>query len=257
MKVVIFCGGEGTRLREETEFKPKPLVEIGGMPILWHIMKIYSHYGHKEFILPLGYKGEMIKDFFVNFNWKSNDFTLDFRSGDRRIHVNHILENWKLHLIETGLKSMTTLRLHKVKHLLENDDNFMVTYGDGIADININKLIEFHEKQKKIVTITGVKVGSKFGIVEVDENGIANTFKEKPKNSDMVNGGFMVFNKKIFNYINGENTMLVSSVLPKLAEKGEVAVYKHDGSWFCMDTYRDYLELNKMWEENPKWKIWK
>lgn len=257
MKVVIFCGGEGTRLKEETEFKPKPLVKIGDMPILWHIMKIYSHYGHKEFILPLGYKGEMIKDFFVNFNWRVNDFTLNLKTKEIENHKNHNDENWKIHFVDTGLKSKTSLRLYNVRELLEGEEMFMLTYGDGIADIDISKLVEFHKNKGKLVTISGINVMSKFGVLDVGEDSLAKKFKEKPQADGIINGGFMVFDKKVLEHLTNENTMIVKSLLPMLAEKGEIAVYRHEGFWDCMDTYRDYLALNKMWSEgNTPWVVW-
>lgn len=256
MKVVILAGGLGTRLREETEFKPKPMVEIGEMPILWHIMKIYSHYGHKEFILPLGYKGDTIKQFFVEFKWRGNDFSLNLRDKQIQTYNNHNLDDWNIHFINTGLKTKTALRLYKVKHLLENEENFMLTYGDAVADVDINKLIEFHKKQNTIVTITGVRILSKFGVLETKNNKVT-LFAEKPADKNFINGGFMVFNKKIFDYINTDDVMIVQTILPKLAKMGEVSMFHHDKFWHCMDTYRDYLELNKLWKNGPKWKLWK
>ncbi|MEA2036731.1 MAG: sugar phosphate nucleotidyltransferase [Nanoarchaeota archaeon] len=258
-KAVILCGGRGTRLKEETEFKPKPLVEIGSMPLLWHIMKIYSHYGHNEFVLPLGYKGDMIKEFFMDFSWRANDFSLNLKSDAVSVHENHKKEDWNIHFVDTGLKSGTGLRLFKVKDFLEGDDNFLLTYGDGVSNVDINKLIDFHKKQKTIATITGVNVYSGFGILKVNNNKVVK-FTEKPINQDMINGGFMVFNKRVFDHINDNNSMLEeygSGLLPKLAKIGEVSVYHHTGFWKSMDNYRDYLELNKIWKEDPRWKVWK
>lgn len=257
-KVVILCGGKGTRLREETEFKPKPLVEVGGMPLLWHVMKIYSSYGHKEFILPLGYKGEMIKEFFVNFSRRANDFSLNLKSDSISVHENHKREDWNIHFINTGLDSGTGLRLYKVRNFLKQDDYFLLTYGDGVSDVDINKLIEFHKKQKTIATVTGVNVFSSFGVLKTENNKVVK-FTEKPLNENIINGGFMVFNKEIFDHMDDNNLMIEqygSGLLPKLAEKGQVSVYHHTGFWKCMDNYRHYLELNKFWKENPKWKIW-
>ena len=258
MKVVILCGGKGTRLREETEFKPKPLVDVGGMPIIWHIMKIYSHYGHKEFILPLGYKGDMIKEFFVDFNWRANDFTLNLATKNLEVHPSHKNEDWDMHFVDTGLKSGTGLRLYKVKHMLRNDDPFMLTYGDGLSDVNINSLLDFHKQQNTIATIAGVNVSSRFGVLETKENKVIR-FTEKPMNEDIINAGFMVFNKQVFDHLDGKDVMLEeagSGLLPQLAELGQVSVYHHPGFWHSMDTYRDYLKLNEFWETDPKWKIW-
>jgi glucose-1-phosphate cytidylyltransferase len=257
MKVVILCGGEGTRLREETEFKPKPLVEIGGMPILWHIMKIYSHYGHKEFILPLGYKGELIKQFFINFNWRANDFTLDFMDNKLNVHENHKKEDWIIHFIDTGLDTKTALRLKKVETIIGDDGEFMLTYGDGVADIDINSLIEHHHKNNKIITLTGINKLSQYGIIEIDKNDCATEFKEKPPSNDVINGGFMVLKKSIFRFLNEkENYMFEEKTIPELALKKEVSIYRHNGFWHSMDTYRDYINLNKIWKEEKIWKIW-
>lgn len=258
MKVVILCGGEGTRLKEETEFKPKPLVEVGGMPILWHIMKIYAHYGHKEFILPLGYKGELIKQFFVDFNWRANDFTLNFMDKKINVHENHKNEDWVIHFVDTGLKTLTGLRLKKVESFIKPDKEFMLTYGDGVADIDINKLIDFHRESNADITLSGIKISSKFGVLNIENNKLTQ-FEEKPITNDRINGGFMVINSNVFEIISNKNIMLESSDGPitQLALKNKVAVYPHDGVWYCMDTYRDYKILNEVWENNPKWKIWK
>jgi glucose-1-phosphate cytidylyltransferase len=257
MKVVILCGGLGTRLNEETEFKPKPLVQVGGMPILWHIMKIYSHYGHNEFILPLGYKGDMIKEFFIHFNWRANDFTLDMMSKHCAVHNNHKNEDWKIHFVDTGLETKTALRVKKIQHIIGDDKEFMLTYGDGVSDVDINRLIEFHRAQKRIATITGVKVSSKFGVLASNGNQLTD-FNEKPEEANFINGGFMVFDSKVFKHFNDEDLMLEekNGPLTKLAKLGEVSVYNHDGFWHSMDTYRDYLRLNQIWKESASWKIW-
>lgn len=253
MKVVILCGGKGTRLKEETEFKPKPLIKIGNKPILTHIMKRYSHYGHHQFVLPLGYKGDMIKEYFINSYWKGNDCKLCLADEDLISYSTHWVDlRWEIDFVDTGLESKTALRLYKVKHLLENDDVFMLTYGDGLADIDIDKLIRFHHKMGKIVTITGLHPRSKYGVIDVDDNGIVREFKEKPILKDFINGGFMVINKKIFDHLDDKNVMLVYDTLPKLAQMGEVAVYHHEGFWHCMDTFKDYEDLNKMWEDGKR-----
>jgi glucose-1-phosphate cytidylyltransferase len=249
MKVVILCGGKGTRMYEETEYKPKPLVNIGGVPILIHIMEHYSNYGFNEFVLCLGYKGEMIKEYFMSFDWMVNDFTLTMKKKvEKIIKYKHKPLKWKIHFVDTGLDSLTGLRLLKVKDYL--DDEFMMTYGDGISNVNINKLIEFHRTKKRIATITGVHPMSPYGIIEVKE-GIANSFKEKPRLEGMVNGGFMVLDKKALNYIEPyENCMFEDKPLMNITNSGQLAVYEHNGFWKAMDTYKDVQMLNKMYEEN-------
>lgn len=256
MKVVIFCGGKGTRLKEETEYKPKPLVDVGGMPILWHIMKHYSHYGFNEFVLCLGYKGDMIKRYFLDYEWMANDFTINLKNRMEWItHFRNDLEDWKITLAETGLDSMTAKRLKLIEKYIDTD-TFMLTYGDGVSDVNLKELLEFHKKKGKLVTITGLHPTSKYGVLDVDD-GLVKDFREKPILNDLINGGFMVMNKDIFKHIKKEeNDMLVFKTLPELAKKGEVAVYKHKGFWHCMDTYRDYLKLNELWNSNRPWKIW-
>jgi glucose-1-phosphate cytidylyltransferase len=257
MKVVILCGGKGTRLREETEFKPKPLVTIGRMPILWHIMKIYSHYGHKEFIILLGYKGEMIKRYFIEHHWRGKDFCLDLGSNQIHKHNRGDEEDWKIHFVDTGLGSATALRLFKAKHLLQEDEDFLLTYGDGVGDININELINHHKQKGAIATLSGLRPRSKYGVMDCS-NGYVLKFREKPVINDVINGGFMVFNKKIFNHLDGRDVMLVEDTLPKLASFNELILKVHDGFWHCMDTYKDYKNLNKIWSEEPNsWKIWK
>lgn len=256
MKTVILCGGKGTRLREETEFKPKPMVRIGKWPILWHIMKIYSVFGHKEFILTLGYKGEMIKEYFMRYDLVDNDFRLSLRDKNVIFKNQNPREDWVIDFVDTGQESKTALRLYKVKDYLKDEDTFMVTYGDGVANIDIEKLLRFHKEKGKIATITALHPRSKYGVIETDGNGTVKAFKEKPVLNDFINGGFMVFDKKVFDYLDDRNVMLVDDTLPILAQKGEVALFRHEGFWHCMDTYKDYLDLNKMWENNPQWKIW-
>ncbi|MCK5039966.1 MAG: glucose-1-phosphate cytidylyltransferase [Candidatus Aenigmarchaeota archaeon] len=255
MKTVIFCGGIGTRLKEETEYKPKPMVLVGNRPIIWHIMKIYDYYGHKEFILPLGYKGDMIKDYFLNYKTRT-DFTLDLKHKKIEYHEFEKIEDWKISFVDTGIKSLTAKRLKRCEDYLKDEDVFMATYGDGLANININDLLKFHKKMGKMCTITGLNPFSKYGVLDVSE-GVVTKFREKPILKDLINGGFMVFNKEIFNFIKkDEDCMLEDTTLPKLAEKGEVALYKHEGFWHCMDTYKHFKQLNKMWAEKPEWKIW-
>jgi len=253
---VIFCGGIGTRLKEETEFKPKPLVKIGDKPILWHIMKIYSHYGFNEFILCLGYKGEMIKEYFLNYKPLSQDFSLDLGAQKVNLLNNNERENWRIVLADTGLETLTAGRLYKIKKYLEGEDRFMVTYGDGLADIDILKLIEFHQKAGKIATITGAHPSSKYGLVETNVDKLVTAFRQKPRLEEYINIGFMVFEKKIFDYL-GEDR-IIEDVFLDLAKDKQIVMYRHDGFFHAMDTYKDYEDLNKMWQEGKcPWKIWK
>lgn len=259
LKTVIFCGGRGTRLQEETTVKPKPLVKIGKYPILWHIMKIYSHFGCKDFILALGYKGEMIKRYFRDYKWLTADFTLNTKSKKEEYHNHSDIEDWNITFADTGLETKTTQRLLKLKKYLKNDDTFMLTYGDGVADIDINRLMKFHKDKGKIATLTGINPTSQYGVIDVDSDYIAQEFKEKPTSEDdFINGGFMVFDKKIFDHLSDDdNSMLVEKAIPELAKKGEVAIYHHRGFWHCMDTYRDLLKLESMWKNRQRsWAFW-
>jgi len=257
MKVVILCGGKGTRLREQTEFIPKPMVPIGHRPILWHIMKIYYHQGFNEFVLPLGYKGDVIKEYFAHYKWKTSNLTMEFGKDDQiTFHDSKKCETWKIHFIDTGQESLTAKRISLLKYILKDDESFMLTYGDGVADIDLKKLVEFHKKNKRLVTITGFKPMHRFGIVE-QKDGVVIKFKEKPQMNDIVNCGFMIFDKEALNYFTEDNTPLETDVLPRIAKDKQVGVYLHEGSWYYMDTQRDFEELNKIWETNPVWKIWK
>lgn len=256
MKVVILCGGIGTRMREETEFKPKPLVPIGRMPVLWHIMKIYSHYGFKDFVLCLGYKGEMIREFFLNFEEMTNDFTLNLRSKKEKVthHDKHHLEDWNITFVDTGPETNTGGRVKRIEHLIDGDE-FFLTYGDGLSNVNISELLKYHHSKKKTGTLTAINPTSPFGIIEV-KNGIAKSFKEKPRLEGLINGGFFVFNKKIFDYLE-ENSILEEEPLRRLTSEGKLAVYEHGDFWQCMDTFKDVERLNKMWREGETpWKVW-
>jgi len=253
---IILCGGMGTRLKEETEFKPKPMVEIGGRPILWHIMKIYAHYGHRDFILALGYKGDNIKDYFLKQKYYEADFFLNTgEEKDISILKNGALEkeNFNIIFAETGLETLPGERVLLLKNYIKSD-LFMATYGDGVADIDINKLIEFHKEKGKIATITGVHPTSRWGLVKIDNNDLITQFAEKPLLYDYVNGGFMIFRKEFFDFLKPGD--MVEDALKRLISQKQVALYKHEGFWYGMDTYRDYLFLNKLWKEDPKWKIW-
>lgn len=258
IRVVILCGGFGTRLREETEFRPKPLIEIGGKPILWHIMKIYAYYGFKNFILCLGYKGEMIKEYFLNYEAMNNDFTIQLGTKEKiEFHSNHAEGDWVVTLADTGLNSMTGARIKRIERYI-NDDTFMLTYGDGVGDINISKLYEFHLSRGKLATVTGVRPPSRFGELIV-ESGKLKKFSEKSQiHEGFINGGFFVFNRDVFNYLDdNEDCTLEREPLERLAEKGELEVYPHDKFWHCLDTYRDMHILEEEWNKGrPAWKVW-
>ncbi|HOQ15673.1 MAG TPA: sugar phosphate nucleotidyltransferase [Candidatus Paceibacterota bacterium] len=249
---IILCGGMGTRMREETEYKPKPMVLIGGKPMLWHIMKIYSYYGYNNFILALGYKGEMIKDYFLNFKTFINDFELETSTNNIN-YCNGLEDNFKILFAETGLESATGERILRVKKYLKND-LFMLTYGDGVSDIDINKLVDFHLKQKTLGTITGVHPFSKYGMIKIDKKKkLVIDFEQKPLMFDYVNGGFMVFHKKALKYFDKGP---MENGLKKMAKDKQLSVYCYDGFWKAMDTYREMEELNKLWEEKKPWAVW-
>ncbi|MCC0637090.1 MULTISPECIES: glucose-1-phosphate cytidylyltransferase [unclassified Clostridioides] len=257
MKVVILAGGYGSRLGDITSIVPKPMVEIGGKPILWHIMKIYSYYGVKEFIICLGYKANVIKDYFLHYDSKNNDFTINIGSNSIEFHNNHDESEWKVTLVDTGIESQKGARLKKIEKYLEEDIN-LLTYGDGLANININKLIHFHNKVGKLLTISGVRPPARFGELIADGE-VLKSFEEKSQTSKgLINGGYMVFNKKLLRYLTEDNECdLEYGLFENLAKKGEIAVYKHEGLWACMDNERDMNNLNSLWKENKAfWKIW-
>ena len=255
MKVVILCGGKGTRLRDETEFKPKPLLEIGGVPIIVHIIKIYASQGFNEFILCLGYKGNLIKRYFLEQKHLLNDFTLNLSSNQAIFHQeNKLISNCKITFAETGENTLTAGRIKKIENYLGNDD-FMLTYGDGVADVDLKSLLAFHKKNKKICTLTGVNPISKYGLIRLDTNYEVLDFAEKPNMKDVINGGFMILSPDFLNYIT-EDCMFESKILPLLSKQREVCVYHHRGFWHCMDTYKDYEDLNQLWERSQPWKIW-
>jgi glucose-1-phosphate cytidylyltransferase len=258
VKVVILCGGEGTRLREETEYKPKPMVTIGGFPVLWHIMKAYSHYGYNEFVLCLGYKGDMIKQFFLTHELMHNDFTI--RTRDRAkdiVHKEKQLDDWAITFADTGLKSMTGSRIKRIEKYVDTDD-FFLTYGDGLSSLNIPDELKFHRKMGTTATLTAVHPHSKLGLIKPGKNGLVETFVEKPVLYDYVNGGFYVFKKDIFDRLDtDESCVLETKPFEGLVREKQLSMYKHEGFWYAMDTYKDYLELNKMWDEGKRpWKIW-
>lgn len=258
MKTIILCGGLGYRLKEETEFKPKPMVLVGGKPILWHIMKIYSHYGFNDFILALGYKGNYIKDYFLNQKYFANDFSLSTKSGFTKIYRNNHKngDDFKITFVDTGEETLPGERILRLKNFIpEEDENFMVTYGDGVANIDLKKLVVFHAKQKTIGTITGVHPRSKYGLLKTDRKGTINKFIEKPVLHEWVNGGFMVFKKEFFNYLKAGE--MEHPALKELIRKRQLSLFVHEGFWHSMDTYPDVDNLNRLWREDPQWKIWK
>lgn len=258
MKTVILCGGIGYRLKEETEFKPKPMVQIGGKPILWHIMKIYAHYGFNEFIIALGYKGDYIKQYFLNEKNMLHDFTINTSSGSTKLYkTNNSSDNFTITFVNTGEETLPGERILRTKdYIPSTDENFMVTYGDGVSDINLRELVEFHKKQGTIGTVSGVHPRSKWGLLRVDKNNIATRFVEKPVlKEEWVNGGFMVFKKEFFNYLKPKE--FEHEGLKRLIEKKELSVFAHEGFWHSMDTYPDVDNLNSIWREDPEWKVWK
>ncbi|MBI9072773.1 MAG: glucose-1-phosphate cytidylyltransferase [Melioribacteraceae bacterium] len=259
ISVIILCGGQGTRLREETEYKPKPMVEIGGKPILWHIMKIYSFYGFNNFILALGYKGYLIKNYFLNYKYYNNDFTLDMGKNGFTLHEKNGTseKNWTITFVDTGENSMTGARIKNCSKYI-NTENFAVTYGDGVSNVNLEKEFQFHVDHNKAVTMLGVNPLSKFGELVIDGDQVMN-FSEKPQvNSSIINGGYFFMKKRFLNYLDtSANCILENGPLEKASLDGEVMIYKHRDEWYCMDTYRDYLFLNDMWGKNKRpWAIW-
>ncbi len=258
MKVVILCGGLGTRLREETEFRPKPMTHIGNHPILWHIMKIYAYQGFNDFILCLGYKGEVIKDYFYHYEIMNNDVTLELGSPEKvRIHQSHDEKGWKVTLANTGGRALKGARLKKVERYI-NDDEFMMTYGDGVADVDIHSLLAFHHNHGKLATVTGVNPVSRFGELKIDGDRVEDFFEKPDDSSGLINGGFFVLNKGIFDYLSCEDDCdLEIGCLERVASEGQLMVYKHTGFWACMDTVREVDYLNKLFNDgNALWKIW-
>ena len=257
MKTIILCGGRGYRLKEETEFIPKPMVLIGGKPILWHIMKIYAHWGYNEFIIALGYKGDYIKDYFINQKYFTHDFTLSTKSGEVTLHKassDGTIDDFTITFVDTGLDTLPGERILQVKNYIPDDEDFMVTYGDGVGDINIPKLIAFHKKVKTVGTVTGVHPRSKYGLIKLGKGSTVFEFQEKPVLGDWTNGGFMVFQKKFFSYLRKGETE--HPALAQLSREKQLSLYAHNGFWHCMDTYSDVEHLNRLWREHPKWKIW-
>ena len=257
MKVLLLAGGFGTRLSEETDIKPKPMVEIGGKPILWHIMKIYSHYGFNEFVILLGYKGCYIKEYFANYFLHQSDVTIDIATGKMEV-LNNSSEPWKVTLLDTGLETMTGGRIKRAQNFVGNEP-FMLTYGDGVADIDIKKLVEFHKSHGKAMTMTSAQPEGRFGALNIDEKNQVTNFLEKPKgDGGWINAGFFVCEPKVFDYITeGDSIVFEQSPLQNLAKDGEIYTYKHEGFWKPMDTLRDKMQLQKLWEsKQAPWRVW-
>jgi len=257
LKVIIFAGGLGSRISEESHLKPKPMIEIGGKPILWHIMKIYQSHGFNEFIICLGYRGYIIKEYFANYFLHNADVTIDLSTNEMQIHKS-ISENIKVTLVDTGINTMTAGRLKRVKSYVEGE-TFMLTYGDGLSDVDIKELLRFHKNHGKIATVTTVQPAGKFGVLQIADDNKVDVFTEKPKgDGNWINGGFFVLEPQVFNYLEGnmDDVMWEQSPLTSLASDQQLVAFKHLGFWKAMDILRDKVELEKMWEENPLWKKW-
>ena len=257
MKVVILAGGYGTRISEESHLRPKPMIEIGGQPILWHIMKYYSSFGYDEFVICGGYKQECIKDYFANYYLHCNDVTFDFKKQQQLIVHNNVAEPWSVTVVNTGLDTMTGGRVKRIQEYIGNED-FLLTYGDGLSDVPIDKVVELHKEQKKIVTMTAVQIGGRFGTLEIKPDLKVSSFAEKRKeDGGWINGGFMVVSPAIFERIEGDSTIFEREPLESLVEDEEIVAYKHGGFWQCMDTMRDKESLERIWATGQApWKKW-
>jgi len=258
MKAIILAGGFGTRISEESIIRPKPMIEIGGRPILWHIMKIYAHYGISDFIICLGYKGYCIKEYFANYYLHESDITFDFKKGNQQIVHTHHAEPWRVTLVDTGYGTMTGGRLKRVKEYIGNE-TFMMTYGDGVSDINITKLLKYHRENKKKVTVTAIQPAGRYGALSIQEDSnLVNAFQEKPLgDGGCVSGGFFVFEPSIFDYIEGDNTYLEKEPLEHIVKENEMVAYQHTGFWQSMDTMRDKKLLEELWDnQRAPWKVW-
>ena len=257
MKVVILAGGYGTRISEESQFKPKPMIEIGSMPVLWHIMKLYSSYGFNEFVICAGYKQHVIKEWFADYFLHTSDITFDFTQDDKIIVHNKRAEKWKVTVVDTGLDTMTGGRLKRVKSFI-GDEPFFMTYGDGVANVNIKELLEFHKAHGKKATLTAVKPDSRFGVLDITDNNQINAFREKSQvDSGYINAGFMALEPDVLDYIKDDSVMFEREPLEALAENNQLMCFKHNGFWQCMDTLRDKVKLETLWAENKApWKVW-
>lgn len=258
-QVVILCGGQGTRLREETEFKPKALVEIGGRPILWHLMRIYSHWGYRRFVLCLGYKGEMIKDYFLNYRWRDQDIEVDLKSGAcTSLSGDDEVEDWEVRLVETGDGANTGARLARAERYIDGD-TFLFNYCDGLSNVDLDALVAFHHEKGKIATLTGFHPRSRYGVVQTDHENIVRYWQEKPLSKDLTSGGFFVMNRRVFEHLDtASDCILETGPLEALASARELAMYVHDDFWFSMDTYKEALMLGEMWDSGEApWKVWR
>ncbi len=258
MKVVILAGGFGTRISEESQYKPKPMVELGGMPILLHIMKLYSHYGFNEFIVCAGYKQHVIKEYFADYFLHTSDITYDFTNGKNEMIVHHnFSEPWKVTVADTGLNTMTGGRVKRVREYIGNEP-FMLTYGDGVSNVDIKKLLDFHKSHGKMVTMSAYNAGQRFGVLDITEDCHIKEFREKTQgDGNMINIGFMVCQPDFIDYIDGDETVLEKAPLERVAKEGQLMAYKHEGFWACMDTFREKEQLEKMWaNNNAPWKVW-
>src|SRR5574344_1557109 len=249
MKVVLLAGGFGTRISEESQFKPKPMIEIGGMPILWHIMKEYAYYGHTEFIICAGYKQEYIKEWFSNYFLHNSDVTFDYRNGKNEMTIHQTnMESWKVTVVDTGYNTMTGGRIKRIQPYVGNE-TFLLTYGDGVCDININDLVKFHESHGKIATMTAVTVGQRFGVLDIDSDNTIKSFREKQtSDGSRINAGYMVLEPEIFDFIDGDSTVFEKEPLEKCAQLGQLKAFNHNGYWQCMDTKREMEKLEELWQ---------
>ena len=257
MKVVLLAGGFGTRISEESHLRPKPMIEIGGKPILWHIMKYYSSFGFNEFIICCGYKQHVIKEWFANYYLHNSDITLDFTKGNEMTVDNNVAEPWKVTMIDTGLNTMTGGRIKRIQPYVGNEP-FMLTYGDGVSNVDLNALVRFHQEHGKIATMTAVNVGQQFGVLEIDKDGTINKFREKnDSDGGVINAGYMVLNPEIFDYIDGDDTVFEKKPLETVAAEGQLKAYMHKGFWKCMDTQRDKEQLEKIIASGEApWMVW-
>lgn len=257
MKVVLLAGGFGTRISEESHLKPKPMVEIGDMPILWHVMKIYSHYGFNDFIICCGYKGYVIKEYFADYYLHRSDVTFDFANGNEMIIHNNVAEPWRVTLVDTGLNTMTGGRVKRVQKYVGNEP-FMLTYGDGLSNINIGELVAFHKANGRLATVTAVQPSGKFGALDLSSSSLVQKFQEKPKgDGSWINGGFFVMQPEVFNYINGDEIILEREPLEGLVQDDQLVAYKHEGFWQPMDTLKDKMSLEEQWTQGTApWKVW-
>jgi glucose-1-phosphate cytidylyltransferase len=258
VKTIILCGGQGTRLKEETEYRPKPLVDVGGRPILWHIMKTYAHYGFKEFVLTLGYRGNMIKSYFLDYEAMNNNFTISL--GHRRsiaYHGAHEEQDFSVTLVDTGLETMTGARVRRAKDYVA-EDTFMVTYGDGLSDLNVRDLVAFHKSHGKLATVTAVRPVSRFGQLQIGPSGRVDSFVEKPQAEGQISAGFFVFDRRVFDYLSEDpSCILERDPLERLAREGQLMAYCYSGFFYAMDTYREYLHLNELWNGGKApWAVW-